>query len=180
MITQKYLVWMDLEMTGLNPDTDTIIEIASIITDADLNIIEIGPEIAIFQEDKVLDQMDEWCQTHHGESGLTDRVRQSSYSMREAEEETLQFIRKYLKQGESPLCGNSIHQDRRFLANYMAELNDFLHYRNIDVSTLKELSFRWYPGLPKFEKQNKHTALEDIKESIAELKHYRERIFISA
>ncbi|PCI27061.1 MAG: oligoribonuclease [SAR324 cluster bacterium] len=178
MSTEQYLVWMDLEMTGLDPASDTILEIATIVTNQDLEIIEVGPEMAIFQADEVLDQMGEWCQTHHGASGLTERVRQSPYSMRETEIATLSFIQKFVAKGQVPLCGNSIHQDRRFLAQYMAELNDYLHYRNVDVSTIKELAKRWYPNLASFKKENKHTALEDIKESIAELHYYRQSIFI--
>ncbi len=173
--TEK-MVWMDLEMTGLDPNHDTILEIATIVTNKNLDIIEMGPEIAIFESKEKLDSMSDWCQTHHRESGLVDRVLQSNYSVTKAETETLEFIKKHVAVGEAPLCGNSIHQDRRFLARYMENLNNYLHYRNIDVSTLKELFKRWYPEIPKFEKENQHTALEDTKESIAELVYYRDKM----
>lgn len=174
-----HLIWMDLEMTGLNPQEDTILEIATIVTDINLNIIEVGPEIAIYQDDEVLDGMNEWCQVHHNQSGLVERVRNSKISLKEAEEQTLEFIQQHVPKGIAPLCGNSIHQDRNFLTAYMPKLNAHFHYRNVDVSTLKELVSRWYPNLEKFEKQGKHTALEDIKESIDELKYYRKKIFVS-
>jgi oligoribonuclease len=171
------LVWIDLEMTGLNPEQDTILEIATLITNSDLDMIEIGPEIAVSQSDHVLETMNDWCKEHHGKSGLTEKVRQSTISLEEAEAVTLKFVKKHTPFEEAPLCGNSIYQDRRFLAKYMPRLNSHLHYRNIDISSVKELALRWYPTLPKFEKANKHTALEDILESLEELRYYRERLF---
>lgn len=176
-MSKNYLVWMDLEMTGLDPVEDTIIEIATIITDIDLNIVELGPEYVIHQSDNVLDNMNEWCQEHHGKSGLTERVKQSKITMAQAEIDTLSFVKQYVKVGETPLCGNSIHQDRTFLKAHMNTLDNYLHYRNIDISSIKELAFRWYPDFPKFEKEGNHTALDDIKESIEELKYYREKFF---
>lgn len=172
------LVWIDLEMTGLNPEVDKIIEIATIITDKDLNIVEQGPVYAIHQPDELLNLMDEWNQTHHGESGLIRRVRESQVSEELAMRQTLNFIQYYVPAGVSPLCGNSIAQDRRFLRRYMAELDAYFHYRNIDVSTIKELVRRWAPHIvQKHCKANKHQALEDIKESISELRFYREHVF---
>jgi oligoribonuclease len=168
------LVWIDMEMTGLNPDTDQILEIATIVTDSDLNVIAEGPVIAVHQPDEVLDAMDDWCTKTHGESGLTDRVKRSTISLAEAERQTLEFLEKYVQKGESPLCGNSVGQDRRFMYRYMPELESFLHYRIIDVSTLKELAKRWNPdALNGFTKAGTHKALDDIRESIAELAHYR-------
>ena len=164
-------------MTGLEPDHDTIIEIATIITDGELNILAEGPNIVIHQPDEALDAMDEWNTTHHGESGLTARVRASRTSMAAAEQKTLDFIRKYVPEGSSPLCGNSIHQDRRFLVRYMPKLESYVHYRNIDVSTIKELAKRWYPDDKAPIKQAEHQALSDIRESINELIWYRQHIF---
>jgi oligoribonuclease len=178
MTTSKdNLVWMDLEMTGLDPEIDTILEIATIITDGDLNIIAEGPNIVVHQPDALLDGMDEWNTTHHGASGLTARVRASRITMAEAEQQTLDFIRQYVPERSSPLCGNSIHQDRRFLVPYMPELEAWVHYRNIDVSTIKELVLRWYPGIKAPLKEAEHLALADIRESIAELAFYREKLF---
>jgi oligoribonuclease len=171
------LVWMDLEMTGLDPEIDTILEIATIITDGNLNIVAEGPNIAIHQPDAVLDGMDEWNTTHHGASGLTARVRASRITMAEAEQQTLDFIRQYVPESTSPLCGNSIHQDRRFLVPYMPELEAWVHYRNIDVSTIKELGRRWYPTIKAPLKEAEHLALADVRESIAELAFYREKLF---
>lgn len=171
------LVWMDLEMTGLHAETDKILEIATVVTDAQLNILEQGPELVIRQPEEVLDKMNEWCKEHHGLSGLTDKVRQSTISIEQAETETLTFLKKHVQECQAPLCGNSIHQDRNFISRHMPRLHDYLHYRNIDVSSIKELSFRWYPALPKFKKAGKHTALEDIIESIEELRYYRKSIF---
>ncbi|MAK92004.1 MAG: oligoribonuclease [Oceanospirillaceae bacterium] len=168
------LVWMDLEMTGLDPEHDVIIEIATIVTDGDLNIIAEGPVIAVSQPDVLLDAMDEWNTKTHGNSGLTQRVRDSDVDAREAQRQTIEFLQQYVKAGASPLCGNSIHQDRRFLVKYMPELEAYMHYRNIDVSTLKELAKRWKPEVvSSFEKKGSHQALDDIRESIAEMLHYR-------
>ncbi|MBU2644200.1 oligoribonuclease [bacterium] len=177
MIKGAFLVWMDLEMTGLNSELDRILEISTVITDIDLKLVSVGPELAIFQDQLRLDKMNTWNKEHHGNSGLIERVLSSKISVEEAEEKTLQFIKEYVKEGEAPLCGNSIHQDRRFLSRYMPELNDFLSYRNIDVSTIKELTYRWFPDLPKFKKENRHTALEDVYESIEELAYYRQHVF---
>lgn len=177
MSQSKYLVWMDLEMTGLEPERDVIIEIATIITDNNLQVIAEGPVMAVHQPDMLLDAMDEWNTNTHGQSGLTERVRQSQTDTRLAEQKTLEFLKQYLKAGESPLCGNSIHQDRRFLVKYMPELEAFFHYRNIDVSTVKELAKRWKPEVvSSFNKQGSHQALDDIRESIAEMLHYKEHL----
>ena len=175
MSQNENLVWMDLEMTGLEPEQDVIIEIATIVTDSNLNIIAEGPVLAVHQPDVLLDAMDEWNTKTHGNSGLTERVRNSTTNARAAERLTLEFLRQYVKPGTSPLCGNSIHQDRRFLVKYMPELEAYMHYRNIDVSTLKELAKRWKPAVvSSFQKKGSHQALDDIKESIAEMQHYRE------
>ncbi|MDR9467494.1 oligoribonuclease [Marinospirillum sp.] len=170
-----HLVWIDLEMTGLDPQKERIIEIATIVTDSELNILAEGPVLAIHQPDSLLDAMDDWCTKTHGGSGLTQRVKDSRISTREAEQATLDFLRDYVKPGTSPMCGNSVHQDRRFMLQEMPELEAFFHYRNLDVSTLKELAKRWNPEVKKsFKKQNTHLALDDIRESVAELRHYRE------
>ncbi|WP_448126694.1 oligoribonuclease [Salinicola sp. NYA28a] len=169
------LVWIDLEMTGLDPDRERIIEVATLITDAELNLIAEGPVLAVHQPDALLDGMDEWNQKTHGESGLIQRVRESAIDTAEAERRTLAFLATYVSPGTSPVCGNSVHQDRRFMEREMPALNDFFHYRNLDVSTLKELAKRWNPAAASsFTKQNTHQALDDIRESLAELKHYRE------
>ncbi|HBS42687.1 MAG TPA: oligoribonuclease [Oceanospirillales bacterium] len=174
MSQKDNLVWMDLEMTGLDPERDVIIEIATIVTDGDLNIIAEGPVMAVHQPDILLDAMDEWNTRTHGNSGLTQRVRDSQYDTRAAELETLAFLREHVKEGTSPLCGNSIHQDRRFLVKYMPELESYFHYRNLDVSTLKELAKRWKPEVvSSFNKKGSHQALDDIRESIDEMLHYR-------
>lgn len=174
-MTTKNLVWMDLEMTGLEPEKDVIIEIATIVTDSDLNILAEGPVIAVKQPDILLDAMNEWNTKTHGNSGLTQRVKESQIDARAAELATIEFLSSYVKPGTSPLCGNSIHQDRRFLVKYMPELEAYFHYRNIDVSTLKELAKRWKPDVvSSFQKKGSHQALDDIRESIEETKHYRE------
>jgi oligoribonuclease len=169
------LIWIDLEMTGLLPEHDVILEIATLVTDANLNILAEGPVFAIHQPDALLNGMDKWNTRQHNLSGLVTRVQASEVSVAEAEQLTLQFLKPYVDKGKSPMCGNSICQDRRFLCNYMPELADFFHYRNLDVSTLKELAIRWNPKLiPAFKKESKHLAMEDIKESIDELRFYRE------
>ena len=175
MARQDNLIWIDLEMTGLEPETDRIIEIATIVTDSDLNVLAEGPVIAVHQPDSVLAGMDEWCVRTHGESGLTQRVRDSKISEAEAERMTIEFLQQYVDAGVSPMCGNSIGQDRRFLVRYMKDLEKYFHYRNLDVSTLKELARRWRPDVYKsLAKRSSHLALEDIRDSVAELKHYRE------
>ena len=175
MQSSDYLVWIDLEMTGLKPDTDVIIEMATIVTDLDLNTVAEGPVIAIHQPPEVLDAMDEWNKRTHGASGLIDRVRSSAYTMASAEKRTLESLSLLVEPGSSPMCGNSICQDRRFLARHMPTLEKFFHYRNLDVSTLKELAKRWKPEiLAGFKKAQAHTALADIHESIDELAYYRE------
>jgi oligoribonuclease len=175
------LIWIDLEMTGLNSQTDRIIEIATIVTDSQLNILAEGPVLAIHQSDATLATMDDWNQKQHGESGLVARVRASTVDEREAEARTLAFLNLYVPKGQSPMCGNSICQDRRFLARCMPELEAYFHYRNLDVSTLKELARRWYPARIKgFNKTSTHLALQDIRDSIEELRFYRERLFVAA
>jgi len=169
------LIWIDLEMTGLNPDTDLIIEIATVITDKDLNILAQGPVIAVHQSDKALAAMDDWNQTHHGQSGLIERVKASIINDAEAERLTIEFLKDWVPANTSPICGNSIGQDRRFLYRYMPNLEAYFHYRNIDVSTLKELAARWAPAVKDgFNKESTHQALDDILESIEELQYYRE------
>ena len=172
------LVWIDLEMTGLNPDSDHIIEIATVVTDAELNVVAEGPVLAVHQPEQVLAGMDDWNRRTHGESGLVERVRRSVTTAGEAEEQTLAFLRQHADPGSSPMCGNSICQDRRFLAREMPTLEKFFHYRNLDVSTLKELARRWAPGvLAGVHKTSRHLALDDIRESIDELRHYRRTMF---
>ena len=172
------LVWIDLEMTGLDPEKERIIEMATIITDSELNLVAEGPVIAVHQPDSLLDAMDEWCTNTHGASGLTKRVKESTISEAQAEQQTLEFLQQYLEPGKSPLCGNSIGQDRRFLVKYMPQLEGFFHYRNLDVSTIKELARRWRPDvLAGVKKQGSHLALDDIRDSINELRHYRETFF---
>ncbi len=179
-VSQNNLIWIDLEMTGLDTDNDWIIEIATIVTDAELHILAEGPELAIFQPEEVLAGMDEWNTRQHGESGLVERVRNSRHDVSQAERETLGFLQSWVPAGASPMCGNSICQDRRFMARLMPELEQFFHYRNLDVSSLKELAKRWSPGLVEgFSKQGSHLAMDDIRESIAELAYYREH-FIRA
>lgn len=169
------LIWIDLEMTGLLPQQDQIIEIATVVTDTDLNILDQGPVIAIHQTAATMGAMDDWNTRHHGDSGLTQRVLESRYGMAEAEQQTLSFLQRYLPPGKSPMCGNSICQDRRFMARLMPELEAFFHYRNLDVSSIKELAMRWKPELAAgFVKKGAHLALDDILESIDELKYYRD------
>lgn len=169
------LVWVDMEMTGLEPDTDRIIEVAVVVTDMHLNILAEGPVFAIHQSDETLGKMDAWNRGTHGRSGLTERVRASSVTEAQAEAELLAFLKKYVPAGKSPMCGNTIGQDRRFMVRGMPKLEAFFHYRNIDVSTLKELCKRWKPSIVGgFKKHQKHTAMADIIESIDELKYYRE------
>ena len=169
------LIWIDLEMSGLEPQSDQIIEIATVVTDAHLEILAQGPVIAIHQPSEVMQAMDEWNTSHHGASGLTARVGESTCSMADAEQETLEFLRGYIVPGKSPMCGNSICQDRRFMARLMPELEAFFHYRNLDVSTLKILMQRWRPELEAgFVKTGTHLALDDIRESINEMRYYRE------
>jgi len=169
------LIWIDLEMTGLDPQNDLIIEVATIVTDSRLNILAEGPMLAVHQSEAALAAMDAWNTTQHGNSGLTARVRESRIDEAEAERQTLDFLRQYVPQGKSPMCGNSICQDRRFLARCMPELEAYFHYRNLDVSSLKELAQRWAPAVYQgFNKQSSHLAMDDIRDSIDELKYYRE------
>lgn len=175
MVDENNLIWIDLEMTGLNPDHDRIIEIATLVTDANLNVLAEGPVMAVHQSDNQLALMDDWNVRTHGASGLTDRVKASTTDERAAELETLAFLQKWVPAGKSPICGNSIGQDRRFLFRYMPELEAYFHYRYLDVSTLKELARRWKPEiLTGFKKQGTHQAMDDIRESLAELAYYRE------
>ena len=181
MPSGDYLVWIDLEMTGLKPDSDVIIEIATVITDRELAIVADGPVLAIHHSNEVLARMDEWNQRQHGSSGLLARVRASRVSVADAQQRTLEFLMPLVTAGSSPMCGSSICQDRRFLARYMPELERFFHYRNLDVSTLKELARRWAPAVAdSFTKQGTHLAQADILESISELRHYRARLFAPA
>jgi len=176
-MSDENLIWIDLEMTGLDPNSDLIIEIATIITDKNLNILDEGPSIVVHQADEAMDNMDEWCTNQHGKSGLTERVRNSAISEETAENLTIAFLKQYVSEHKSPMCGNSICQDRRFLARYMPRLEDYFHYRNLDVSTLKELTNRWAPDKKMvYSKESSHLAMDDIKDSIDELKHYRENI----
>jgi len=171
---EGHLIWIDLEMTGLDPEHDRILEIATLITDVELTPIAEGPVIAIHRSEHILAGLDDWNRQHHGESGLLDRVRTSPWDEGSAEQETLDFLTLHVPPGKSPMCGNSICQDRRFLARWMPRLEAFFHYRNLDVSTLKILAQRWAPDVAdSFKKESRHLALEDIKESIAELRHYR-------
>jgi oligoribonuclease len=171
------LVWIDLEMTGLDTETCSIIEIATVITDTDLNIIAEGPNLAIQCSEEKIQAMDEWCTTHHNASGLVQRVRESKYSLQDTQALTLDFIKQYCTEGSAPLCGNSISTDRRFLIKEMPELEAYLHYRILDVSSFKIIAGQWYPEVARFEKKEAHLARDDILESIGELKHYREFIF---
>ncbi|HXY96093.1 MAG TPA: oligoribonuclease [Steroidobacteraceae bacterium] len=181
MPSGDYLIWIDLEMTGLKPDSDSIIEIATVVTDKELVVLADGPVIAIHQPEDALARMDDWNQRQHGSSGLLARVRASRVSLAEAEQRTLEFLTPLVTAGSSPMCGNSICQDRRFLARYMPDLERFFHYRNLDVSTLKELARRWAPAVAdSFVKQGTHLAHADIHESIRELRHYRARLLAPA
>ncbi|WDE12287.1 oligoribonuclease [Thalassomonas haliotis] len=172
------LIWLDLEMTGLEPETDVILEMATIVTDSQLNILAEGPVFAIAQPKDVLDNMSPWCVEHHGRSGLTQRCLESATDLQQAMTASLAFIEQYVPKGVSPMCGNSIGQDRRFINKYMPEFEDYFHYRNLDVSTIKELARRWKPEvLAKVKKQATHLALDDIRESIAELKVYQQHFF---
>ncbi len=174
----NHLIWIDLEMTGLDTRNDVIIEIATVVTDSELNIVAEGPVIAIHQSEERLAGMDEWNTRQHGQSGLVQRVRESRIDEAEAERQTLDFLRQYVPAKASPMCGNSICQDRRFLARCMPDLEDYFHYRNLDVSTIKELAKRWAPEVYKgFSKESSHLALDDIKDSIDELRYYREHFF---
>ncbi|MBY5992289.1 oligoribonuclease [Ferrimonas balearica] len=172
------LIWIDLEMTGLDPEENTIIEIATIVTDSQLNVLAEGPVLAVHQPESELAKMDEWNQRTHGESGLVERVRASTVDLAEAERQTLAFLAQWVPEGASPICGNSVGQDRRFLVKYMPKLEAYFHYRYLDVSTIKELVRRWQPALMnEFSKSGSHQALEDIRESIAELAFYRRKVF---
>lgn len=176
-VDNNNLIWIDLEMTGLDTVNDQIIEIATVVTDKELNILAEGPVIAIHQSDEIMAGMDAWNQKQHGSSGLIERVRNSTYSEAMAEAETIAFLSQYIEAGKSPMCGNSICQDRRFMARTMPLLEDFFHYRNLDVSTLKELAARWKPEVAKgFKKKGSHLAMDDIMDSIAELQYYRKAI----
>jgi oligoribonuclease len=177
---ENNMVWMDLEMSGLDPKTCKILEIASMVTDKDLNVVAQGPSLVVRQPEEVLAAMDDWNKRHHGQSGLIQQVRQSTVSLEEAEKTTLEFIKSHCASKSSPLCGNTIYQDRRFLIEYMPTLEAYLHYRLVDVSTIKELVKRWYgPEFQAPQKKQKHKALDDILETIEELKFYREKVFKS-
>jgi len=172
------LIWIDMEMTGLDPESCVVLEIATIVTDAQLNILAEGPVLAIYQPDDVLANMNEWCIDVHGKTGLTQRCRESNISVTDAQHQTIEFLSHWVPAGKSPLCGNTIGQDRRFMVKYMPELEAYCHYRSIDVSTIKELAVRWQPDVLKgFNKKGVHLALDDIQESIAELQYYRSHVF---
>lgn len=178
MSRQNNLVWVDLEMTGLDPEQHRIIEMAAIVTDSDLNTLAEGPVITVHQPDAVLNLMDDWCTRQHGQSGLTQRVRESRTSEAEAQQQMLAFISQHVDKGVTPMCGNSIGQDRRFLVRYMPELEAFFHYRNLDVSSIKELAKRWKPDIMGgLKKKGTHLALDDIRDSIEELRYYRRHFF---
>ncbi len=175
--SENNLIWIDLEMTGLDTDHDRIIEIATIVTDSQLNILAEGPIMAIHQTDAILDKMDAWNTRQHNQSGLVQRVKHSPYNVAEAESLTLAFLNKYVAQGKSPMCGSSICQDRRFMHRLMPNLEAYFHYRNLDVSTIKEISRRWAPDIHTYQKQSTHLAMDDIRDSINELKFYRAHVF---
>jgi oligoribonuclease len=177
-VSANHLIWIDMEMTGLDPEKERIIEIATVVTDSQLNIVAEGPELAIHQSDDLLKAMDSWNTRQHNTSGLVKRVQESKVTETEAEALTLEFLREYVPAGKSPMCGNSIYQDRRFLYRYMPELERFFHYRLLDVSTLKELALRWAPRVYSgLQKESRHLALSDVYDSIDELKYYREYLF---
>ncbi|MEX1368305.1 MAG: oligoribonuclease [Nannocystaceae bacterium] len=174
------MVWIDMEMTGLDPRTCHVLEIATVVTDAELRVLGEGPHYVVHQPDEVLEGMGPWCIEHHGRSGLTAAVQASTISVAQAEADTLAFLQQHTRAGVSPLCGNSIDQDRRFIARHMPRLEAFLHWQIIDVSTIKELARRWYPDQPAPPKVGTHRALDDILESIAELRYYREHLLVPA
>jgi oligoribonuclease len=172
---QTHLIWLDMEMSGLDPDACRILEVAVVVTDKHLNTVAEGPVLVVRQSDVILDAMDEWNKNTHGRSGLIEKVKASLMNEAEVESRLVEFISQYVPKGVSPCCGNSVHQDRRFMERYMPRLDNYFHYRNVDVSTLKELASRWAPEVKKsFQKKTRHTALADVYESIDELKHYRE------
>lgn len=178
MASPTNLIWIDMEMTGLDPERERIIEIATIVTDSHLNVLAEGPVFAVHQSDTLLAEMDNWNTKQHNSSGLVQRVKESTVSEQEAEAETIAFLKQYVVPGKSPMCGNSVHQDRRFLCRYMAQLEKFFHYRLIDVSTIKELAVRWAPQIcAGVQKDSKHLALSDIRDSIEELRYYRKHFF---
>ena len=178
MKDRSNMIWIDLEMTGLDTQRDYIIEIASIVTDKNLNIIDEGPNLVIHQPYEILNSMDQWNTTHHNNSGLTQKVRESSITESIAERQTIEFLSKYVPKGVAPLCGNTICQDRRFLARFMPQLESFCHYRSIDVTSIRELGKRWYfEDIDNFQKNSNHRALDDIRDSIEELRYYRKTIF---
>jgi oligoribonuclease len=174
------IVWMDMEMSGLDPDKERILEVAVLVTDAELNVVAEGPNLIVHQPDEVLEAMDEWNTKHHGQSGLTKRVRESTVDEDQVSAALLEFLGQHTEKKKAPLAGNSIHQDRRFVARYLPEVEDWLHYRNVDVSTIKELAQRWYPkqysGRPA--KKGSHRAMDDLMESIDELRYYRDALFV--
>ena len=174
---EQRLVWIDLEMTGLDIEKESIIEIATIITDGELNIIAHGPNVAITVDESLIEGMDEWNTTHHFESGLVDRIREQGVSLIDAEKRTLDFLKEWVDPNTAPLCGNSVWNDRRFLEKEMPNVAEYLHYRMIDVSTVKELARRWYPEVDKYPKKGAHLALDDIIESVEELEYFRDKVF---